>query len=328
MLDELSQESEESLNTIETHFKETKLTVKERLKDLAKRIEDCIIEQIKIDFTNPFQVLLTECVGMNYDILNKEFDDMMLDVIEVFKQITIDLLEPFKEGNEDCLKHFMSCLEFLTERDFKVIKGFYILEKKTRYYVPNPKVFRDFLEITKTHFEKWDVFLNYMINIKKDVKQMLKDKLRKREEALEGKFKPDKKTEFDAGKEHLDGFKETENSEKNFMNEFEEINNETKLQEDDWANAEESESTEQTEFSSEDSGAQEGQKQEGGSSKPQGSNPNRYDARDQESASSSRSSESSKKTEPSIMQDDDALKQMIKEKKDEDEDLNPPPKSI
>lgn len=328
MLEELSEGSEESLNSLEVEFKEAKGVIKDKLETLGKRIEDCIIDEIKKDFINPFTVLLTECVGLNYDILTREFDDMMLDVIVLFKKVTMDLLEPFKEGNEDCISYFSTCFDFITSHDFEIVKGFNILERKSVFYVPNPKVFRDFMEITLETFEKWDVFLGYMINVKKEIKEMLKEKLRKRELALEGLFKQDNEKELEKGTGTIDPFIETEPSEENFMKEFDQPNGIPKEEEEeeDWEN-EESESTERTEFSSEQSDEPNPEEPET-KSNDKGSDPNRFDGKDAESASSNTNSKSSKSTEKSKMQsDEEAEKELKKDLKDEDEDLNPPSKS-
>jgi hypothetical protein len=329
MLEELTEDSEESLNSLEVEFKEAKTIVKDKLDILGKRIEDCIIEEIKKDFINPFTVLLTECVGLNYDILTREFDDMMLDVIVLFKQITLDLLEPFKEGNEDCISYFITCFDFITSHDFEIVKGFNILERKSVFYVPNPKIFRDFMEITLETFEKWDVFLGYMLNVKKEIKEMLKERLRKRELALKQLFEQQKEHHLEKGTDTIDPFIETEASEENFMNEFDAPGGvpQKEEEEEDWEN-EESESTERTEFSSEQSDEPNPEEPET-KSNTKGSDPNRFDGKNAESASSNTNSKSSETTPKSKPQsDEEAEKELKKDLKDQDEDLNPPSRSI
>ena len=49
---------------------------------------------------------------------------------KVLKELT-----PFKEGHEDVLNYMMDMIEFLAERDFKMLKGFKVFKQRANFYV-------------------------------------------------------------------------------------------------------------------------------------------------------------------------------------------------
>ena len=217
------EESEESLNELEEEYKALKKKVKEKLNQLGGRVILCIKDLIATDFESGYQDLLVKCVGVNFDILEREFKRFMLDVRELFKGLVLQELAPFKEGNIDTENFLMDTIEFLAEKDFKMVKGFEILKLKVGYFVQNPKLFDDFLEIVEDVFIGWDKFLQMMIDLKVSIKQEIKEKLIKREEMLKLYFEKNEHNNH----EHVENdnleFTEAGKSEENGLNEFEEL---------------------------------------------------------------------------------------------------------
>ena len=248
-------EESESLNELEEDYIVIKEKVKEKVKQLGKRVILCIKDKIATDYESDYKDLLIACVGVNFDILDREFKRFMLDVREIFKGLVLQELAPFKEGNVDTENFLMDTIEFQAEKDFRMLKGFEILKRKVTYFVQNPKLFEDFLEIVEDIFVEWDEYLRMMLDLKVKVKKEVKDKLIKREEMLKLYFDKDQKdTESEEG-DNLQ-FTEAGDSEKNGLNEFQELQEENK---DEQREEEEEESTEFSSIPQEQEGSQDGE---------------------------------------------------------------------
>ena len=200
-----------------------KSKTKAELTQFGERVIECIKIEIANDFENDFSHLLIQCVGVNFDMMDREFFEMMLKVRELFKSLILKELNPFIEGNMDTINYMMDMIEFMAERNYPMVDNFKVLRKKVNFYLLNPKVFDDFLEITKDIFAGWDEFLALMLNMKMSIKDELKERLKKREEALQLYFEdPNKKIlePEDAGSLE---FVNSQESEKNDLNEFQEL---------------------------------------------------------------------------------------------------------
>lgn len=223
-------EESQSLNTLEEEYAQLKKKVRQKMDQLGKRVLLCIMDQIATDYESDHKDLLVACVGINYDILERQFRRFMLEARFLFKGLVVQELAPFRNGNEDTENYLMDSIEFLAERDFKMLKGFEILKRKVAFYVQNPKVFEDFLEITDDILKGWDAFLRMMVKLKVDVKHEIRDRLIRREEMLAQFFEKDKAETESAKSENLQ-IGEAGDSEKNGMNEFQELQEENRDQE-------------------------------------------------------------------------------------------------
>lgn len=223
-------EESQSLNELEEEYDVLKQKVKQKMSQLGDRVLLCIKDRIATDYESEYKDLLIACVGINYDILEREFKRFMLDVRALFKGLVVQELAPFRDGNVDTENYLMDSIEFLAERDFRMVKGFEILKRKVVFYVQNPKTFEDFLEIVDDILAGWDKFLRMMIELKTKVKGEIKDRLIRREEMLAQFFEKDKKETETAKDENLQ-FEEAGDSEQNGLNEFEQLQQENQDQE-------------------------------------------------------------------------------------------------
>lgn len=132
---ELPEESEKSIGSLETLYKEKKNHARAELTQLGNLVTDCMTKLVSTDFERPYQKLLAECVGTNFEMLDKEFYKLLLGIREIFKELVLKELEPFKEGHEDVLNYMMDMIEFLAERDFKMLKGFQVFKQRANFYV-------------------------------------------------------------------------------------------------------------------------------------------------------------------------------------------------
>lgn len=281
----------ESLTDLEEDYEQLKKQVKGKMKQLGRRVVLCIKKQIEEDYESDFKELLIRCVGVNFDILDRQFTKFMFDVRVLFKDLVLQELAPFREGNADTENLMMDLIEFQAERDFKMVKGFEVLKRKVVYYVQNPKLFNDFLEIIEDILAGWDEFLQMIIDLKMKAKHEIKDKLIKREEMLKMFFQKDEK-DLEAEKSENLEFTAADSSEGNGLNEFGEMveeNHDEQIEPE-----KEEESSSYSSFSAQSS--QEGEGEGSQQSENDGSNSNSGSAQDLSSESSESSLAKSSET--------------------------------
>ena len=63
------------------------------LTQLGELVLDCMGKLVSRDFHQPYQKFLADCVGTNFEMLEKVFYKLLLSIREIFKELT-----PFKEG--------------------------------------------------------------------------------------------------------------------------------------------------------------------------------------------------------------------------------------
>jgi hypothetical protein len=313
----------ESLNDLETEYDELKKTVKDKMKQLGKRVVLCIKKRVDEDFESDYKELLIQCVGVNYDILDRNFTQFMFEVRTLFKDLVLQELAPFREGNVDTEKLLMDMIEFQAERDFKMLKGFEILKRKIAYYVTNPKMFNDFLEIIEDILIGWDEFLQMIIDLKQEAKQEIKDKLIKREKMLMEFFDKGKK-ELDSAKDENLEFTTSDESEANGLNEFGELVNENHDQQIEQGHESSSSYSDFSELSEQEEGSDKSGEDESSSEGTSDGTSQEMSSKSSESSIAKSSESSSEGDQENKDENKDEKKEEPKERKlmDVDEDHN------
>ena len=132
---QIPEESEKSIGSLETQYKDKKNEMRAELTQIGELVVRCMTIQVANDYESKYQKLLSECVGTNFNLLDREFYKMMFQTRDLFKELVIKELEPFKDGHEDVVNYMMYMIAFLAERNFKMLKGFRIFKQRANLYI-------------------------------------------------------------------------------------------------------------------------------------------------------------------------------------------------
>lgn len=165
-----SQTIKESRLSEYKYYERVKEAFVREIKTLGVQVRECVGQNIKEHIEVPEGALRVDCAGRFSQILHFVYSKNMQRLKRAFFALVVKNLEPFRVKYEDEIVYFLYVLDFITQRDLKLVESLESTVRTSKYQV---------------HFRRYDNLMEILKDLLDDFQEVQEDLIMERTEVLD-----------------------------------------------------------------------------------------------------------------------------------------------
>lgn len=165
-------------------IKETLAMVEYKMAEVNELMKECIEQEFAADLMADRDQVMTECVGLTYQILFFNYQESMRRVKQIFMELLKEKLSHLNEQYLDETEFFLDLLEDLVDKDYIIHDSLEISKSTSKYYV-SPRFFDSLIDIATPEIDAFTQLHNRLREARTEIQNLMDEKLREREKYLE-----------------------------------------------------------------------------------------------------------------------------------------------
>lgn len=165
-------------------IKETLAMVEYKMMEVNELMKECIEEEFAADLMADKDQVMTECVGLTYQILFFNFQESMRRVKQIFMELLKEKLSHLSEQYLDETEFFLDILEDFVDKDYLIKDSLEIAKSTSKYYV-SPRFFDSLIDIATPEIDAFTELHNRLRAARTEIQDLMDEKLREREKYLD-----------------------------------------------------------------------------------------------------------------------------------------------
>lgn len=165
-------------------IKETLAMVEYKMAEVNELMKECIEQEFAADLMADRDQVMTECVGLTYQILFFNYQESMRRVKQIFMELLKEKLSHLSEQYLDETEFFLDLLEDLVDKDYMIRESLEISKSTSKYYV-SPRFFDSLIDIAAPEIDAFTQLHTRLRESRSEIQNLMDEKLREREKYLE-----------------------------------------------------------------------------------------------------------------------------------------------
>lgn len=166
-------------------IKETLAMIEYKMAEVNELMKECIEQEFAADLMADKDQVMTECVGLTYQILFFNYHEGLVRVKQIFLELLKEKLATLSEQYIDETEFFLDVLEEFVDKDFALKESLEIAKSTSKYYV-SPRFFDSLLEIAEPEINAFDTLHKKLRKDRTAIQDLMDEKVREREKYLAG----------------------------------------------------------------------------------------------------------------------------------------------
>jgi hypothetical protein len=159
--------------------------VEYKLTEINELMKECIENMFAEDILTEKDDVLTQCTGLNYQILFQNYRDAIVRVKQIFFEIIKIKSSDLDEEYEDEINYFLDILTICVDTDYGV-KDCLNTASETSKYSVSPAFFKSLMEYNQIEIDALDQCFNDCKTSRNEVQDLINQKLLERQAYLDG----------------------------------------------------------------------------------------------------------------------------------------------
>ena len=197
-----------------------------KMTEINELMKECLETEFAADVMAEKDDVLTECTGVNYQILFQNYKEAILRVKSIFFELIKLKTSELDEEYDDEVSYFLDILEQFIDMDYHVRESLEIAKETVKYYV-SPGFFDSLVEFSAPEIDAVEELLANLKESRRSVQELVDEKTAEREEYMNSlKHEAEEIQEHEAEEEDHGEYEEEEEDHGDYPEEEEEHHDE------------------------------------------------------------------------------------------------------